>query len=215
MLKALLFDLDGTLADTDPIHRQVWADLLRPYGYEVNATFYEQHISGRLNPDIVQALLPHLSPAAERQFSADKEAQFRQAATQLKPLAGLLDLLAWAQQQALATALVTNAPRDNTEFMLNTLALANQFHPVVVAAELPQGKPDPLPYQEALRHLEIAPEEALVFEDSATGVRSAVAAGVVTIGVATSHRPDHLLELGASLVITDFADPQLRQFGLL
>ncbi|MEQ9548984.1 MAG: HAD hydrolase-like protein [Coleofasciculus sp. G3-WIS-01] len=92
MLQALLFDLDGTLADTDPIHFQTWKDVLREYGLEFDHAFYQTHFSGRLNSAIVKDLLPHLSLEAGEQLGNDKEAEYRRrAAKQLKPLVGLLD----------------------------------------------------------------------------------------------------------------------------
>lgn len=216
MLKALLFDLDGTMANTDPIHQAVWQEVLQPYGYEVTESFYQQRISGRLNEDIVHDLLPQFFPEQEPQVSAAKEGRFRELAAQrLVPLAGLLPLLQWGQQQKLAMAVVTNAPRANAEFMLQILGLADCFEHVILAAELPKGKPDPLPYQEALRRLSLAAEEAVVFEDSSTGVRSAVAAGITTIGLATTYPAAVLYDLGATLVVSDFTDERLQQFGLM
>ena len=213
--QAILFDLDGTLANTDPIHLAIWAELLKPYGYQVDKDFYQQRISGRLNLDIVQDLLPHLSPAAESEFSAYKEMRFRQAAfTQLQPLPGLIPLLDWADRQRLSMAVVTNAPRDNAEFMLETLGLSDRFDPVILAGELARGKPDPLPYQEALKQLMLTADDALVFEDSTTGVQAAVAAGLTTIGVASTHAPETLTAIGAVCAILDFRDDRLRKFGL-
>ena len=213
MLKAVLFDLDGTLANTDPIHFQVWQTLLAPYGMTVDQEFYDRHISGRLNPDIVQDLLPQLSADDGIVFSANKEAQFRAiAADQLQRMPGLTDFLHRIEQQRYATALVTNAPRPNAEFMLKTLALNGMFQPVVIADDLPKGKPDPLPYQTALEQLGISPEEAIVFEDSPTGVRAAVAAGIVTIGVTSTHSDAALRQLGAEFTIADFTDGRLLAY---
>lgn len=63
MLKAVLFDIDGTLANTDLIHFQIWQQLLQDYGLKIDHPFYQKHISGRTNAAIVQDLLPQLSPA--------------------------------------------------------------------------------------------------------------------------------------------------------
>lgn len=213
MLQAVLFDLDGTLANTDPIHFQVWQTLLAPYGMTVDQKFYDRFISGRLNPDIVRDLLPQLSADAGVAFSIQKEAQFRKmAAHQLQRMPGLTDLLHHIKQQGYATALVTNAPRANAEFMLKTLALNGVFQPVIIADDLPKGKPDPLPYQTALDQLGLSPEEALVFEDSPTGVRAAVAAGVPTIGVTSTHSDGSLGQLGVLFTIADFTDSQLLTY---
>jgi HAD superfamily hydrolase (TIGR01509 family) len=211
MLTALLFDLDGTLADTDPIHFRTWKDILQKYGLSIDRAFYEQHFSGRLNAAIVRDLLPELSPEDGQQLSWDKEAEFRRRAVgELEPMAGLSALLTWATEQHLKQAVVTNAPAENAEFMLDVLGLRNQFATVVLAEELARGKPDPLPYQVALERLGVPAAGAIAFEDSPSGVRSAVAAGILTVGIASTHPPDVLYKLGATLVIPNFADPRLN-----
>lgn len=216
MLSALLFDLDGTLANTDPLHLTIWQRLLSPHGYQVDPTFYRKHISGRLNADILADLLPHLTPTEVHHFSVEKEAAFRQlAASQLSPTPGLMALLDWLDTQGWCTAVVTNAPRDNAEFMLTTLNLGQRFHTLIIAEELGQAKPHPMPYQEALARLDLRPEQALAFEDSVTGVASAVAAGLYTLGVTTTHDSDTLKQAGAQEVITDFRDKTLVRLGLI
>ncbi|MEO0869584.1 MAG: HAD-IA family hydrolase [Cyanobacteria bacterium J06642_11] len=83
---------------------------------------------------------------------------------------------------------------------------------MIIADDLPKGKPDPLPYQTALNRLAITAAEALVFEDSPTGVRAAVAAGIPTIGITSSHSHDVLTRLGAIFTITDYTDNQLNTY---
>ncbi len=216
MLKAVFFDLDGTLANTDPIHLTVWKELLAPYGYEVDKAFFDQHISGRLNEYLVQDLLPQLSADEGKQLAIDKEAQFRVvAATQLERMPGFDELFNWVVGQGLRTAVVTNAPRENAEFVLQVLALADAFDYVLIAGDLPRSKPDPLPYQTALEKFDLEPHEAIVFEDSKTGIQAAVAAQIPTIGMASTHAPEVLYSYGAKLVVQAFNDPRLQQFGLL
>ncbi|RAQ44225.1 hydrolase [Arthrospira sp. O9.13F] len=211
MLKAIIFDLDGTLANTDPIHYQTWVDVLKNYHLEINPDFYQANISGRLNPDIVRDILPQLSPAEGQILADQKEAIFREIAGNLKPLPGLTKLLAWIQKQQLQTAIVTNAPRENAAFMLKVLNLVDYFHTVIVSEDVGVGKPDPKPYQVCLQQLNISPQDAIVFEDSTSGIRSAVAAGITTIGVASTHDPQILKNFGATYVIEDFNNPQLWQ----
>lgn len=207
MLTALLFDLDGTLADTDPIHFRTWKDILQNHGLHIDRSFYEQHFSGRLNAAIVRDLLPDLSPEEGQQLSWHKEAEFRRrAAGELKPMAGLLDVLAWATERHLKQAVVTNAPAENAEFMLEVLGLRNQFDTVVLAEELERGKPDPLPYQVALAQLGVSSANAIAFEDSPSGIRSAVAAGIFTVGITSTQPPDVLYQAGATLVVANFAE---------
>jgi HAD superfamily hydrolase (TIGR01509 family) len=210
MLDALLFDLDGTLTLSDDIHFETWSELLKGYGLTIDAEFYNQHFNGRLNEDIIRDLLPQLSFDEGLQLSGYKEAEFRRRAeSRLAPMPGLLELLRWMIDRALKRAVVTNAPRDNAYFMLRSLQLEDIFPIVILGEELERGKPDPMPYQFALDGLDISPDAAIVFEDSPSGVRSAVAAGIFTIGIASNQPPDVLREAGAQLVIDDFGDRRL------
>ena len=203
MLKALLFDLDGTLADTDPLHLLAWQEALAPYGLEVDPAFYRERISGRLNPEIVRDLLGLEGEEAEGLIAA-KEARFRELARELKPTPGLPELLAKAKEKGLLWGVVTNAPRENALHVLKALGLRPPL--LVLAEEVGRGKPDPLPYRVALRRLGVAPEEALAFEDSPSGVRSAVGAGIPTYGLLTGHEVEALREAGARGVFRDFRE---------
>ncbi len=211
MLKAILFDLDGTLASTDPLHYQTWQEILRDYGLEIDQAFYKARISGRLNSLIIQDLLPQLSFEAGRQLADSKEARFREIALSLTPLAGLPDLLTWIDTQGLKKAVVTNAPRENVNFMLKVLKLADTFDAVVLAEEAIAGKPDPACYKLAIRQFGIAPQAAIAFEDSPSGIQAAVGAGIYTIGVASTHEPNVLSRAGAAMVISDFKQQKLWQ----
>ncbi|NJM71810.1 MAG: HAD-IA family hydrolase [Scytonema sp. RU_4_4] len=210
MLAAILFDLDGTIANTDPIHYQAWREMLIGYSMEIDETFYKSHISGRTNPQIVEDLLPQLSPEEGAKFAEEKEALFRQKAkTILKPLDGFSEVIAWTDTHQLKRALVTNAPRLNVQFVLQVLEIKEVFHTVVIAENEIAAKPDPAPYQVALNRLGITAEEAIALEDSPSGIRSAVGAGLRTIGVTTTQESKVLQSLGAFMTIPDFTDLQL------
>ena len=216
MLQAVLFDLDGTLANTDPVHLEVWREILEPEGYEVDEAFFKERISGRLNEHLIKDLLPKLSEEEGKQLSLDKEAQFRElAATKLDRMPGFNTLYDWIKAQDLTTAVVTNAPRANAEFVLEVLELEAAFDFVLIAGDLPRSKPDPLPYQTVLDQFDLSPERAIVFEDSKTGIQAAVAAKIPTVGVASTHEPDILISYGADLAIKKFDDDRLKEFGLL
>ena len=211
MLKAVLFDLDGTLANSDPLHFKIWQEILEKQGIEMDHAAYKAKISGRHNPEIIQAFFPDYSVAESEELAEFKEEEFRQRATQLQPLTGVMDMINWVENQQLKKAVVTNAPKKNAYFMLDALKLTQRFPLVVLGEEMTVGKPDPECYQFCLQQLGVEPAEAIVFEDSPSGIRSAIAAGIETIGVASTHEPEALKQLGVSLVIKDFTDKIMWQ----
>lgn len=208
-MRALLFDLDGTLVHTDPLHFRAWREALAPHGVEVDAAAYARHVSGRFNPAIVADLLPHLSEAEGRAFTDAKEARFRALAGTLAPLPGLDRVLRRAREAGLTLAVVTNAPRPNAEFVLRAVGLVDAFDAVGLGEEAAAAKPDPAPYREMLARLGVDAAEALAFEDSPGGVRSARRAGLRVVGIATTQAPEVLREVGAETVVDDFADARL------
>ena len=212
MYRALLFDLDGTLAETDSLHLPTWVDVLQPYGIRVDEEFYRERISGRGNARIFEDLLPDLSSEEVRKLADAKEASFRERARELEPLPGLLDFMEEARDRGLSLGLVTNAPGENVEAILPALALGEFFDEVVLSDEVGPVKPDPAPYIAALEKLGVTPEEALAFEDSTSGIASSVAAGIPTVGIASTQQPQTLEEAGAFMVAKDFTDPGLRGF---
>lgn len=206
--RALLLDLDGTLAETDSLHLPTWTEALRPYGIEVDEEFYRERISGRLNPDVVEDLLPHLSESEGREIGDTKEADFRERAGGLEPLPGLRKFLEEGESRGFELALVTNAPKANVRAILRGLELERFFDIEILAEDVEAGKPHPAPYRAALDRLGVSPEEALAFEDSTSGISSAVAAGIPTVGVASTQSPEKLLDAGAFVVVEDFTAPE-------
>lgn len=209
MLEALLFDLDGTLTDTDKLHLLAMQQLLLEEGRVFTEAEFDAHVSGRANADLCRYLFPDRSLAEHQRFADRKEARFRALSPTLQPTAGLIRLLEFAEQAGIGMAVVTNAPRANAVHMLDAMGLSGRFEHVLVAEELPRAKPDPLPYLTGLERLQARAEYALAFEDSVPGVTAASRAGIFTVGLSTSQPAQALLEAGAQLVVEDFEDARL------
>jgi len=205
----LLFDLDGTLAETDSLHLPTWEAVLEPYGVSVDEEFYRRSISGRSTGEVVRTLLPDLDEEEGRSIGDAKEAGFRERASGLEPLPGLVGFLERGRERGMGIALVTNAPEENVQAILLALKLRDFFDAIVLADEVEAVKPDPAPYTVALQKTGVQAQEALAFEDSVSGISSSVAAGVPTVGIATSQAPTRLLDAGAFTTARDFTDPRL------
>lgn len=208
-MQAILYDLDGTIADTDPVHFIAWQDCLREFGVQIDEAIYKQRMSGRTNPPIIAEFLPQLTSAESEALADRKEARFRELAEQMQPIAGLRALIDWAKQHSLKQAVVTNAPRENAHFMLKVLKLDRMFDRLILSDDLGIGKPDPAPYNYALQEFGLRSDQAIAFEDSPSGVKSAVAAGIPTIGITSTQTPAALHHLGVKFAIADFTAPEL------
>lgn len=210
---ALLFDIDGTLADTDPLHLEAFNRTFAPYGHHFDKPRFARELQGLANEAIARRFVPHLSPEAGMDVMRGKEATFRDLArSDIHAVPGLMDLLDRADAMGLPMAAVTNAPRANADLILDSLGIRHRFRAVVIGEELAHGKPHPLPYLEGLRLLGATAEHAVAFEDSRTGIASATAAGLATVGIRTSLGHDDLIAAGASMSSASYADPALLDF---
>lgn len=210
---ALLFDIDGTLADTDPLHLEAFNRTFEPYGHRFDEARFSIELQGLANEAIARRFVPHLSAAEGMVVLNGKEATFRELAkTSIHAVPGLFALLDLADAAGLPMAAVTNAPRANADLILDGLGIRHRFKAVVIGEELAHGKPHPLPYLEGLRLLGAGAEVSVAFEDSRTGIASATSAGLATIGIRTSLLHQDLVAAGATLSADGYDDPALLAF---
>lgn len=210
---ALLFDLDGTLIDSNPFHLRAFREIAGRYGVTVTDEVFRDKISGQSNAEICRVLFPHIDAAEHPAIADEKEALFRSLLTrEAQGVAGLPALLDWAREQGWGVALVTNAPRANADHMLDAIGVTGAFHTTVAAEDVTRGKPDPMPYRTALDRLGVPAAAAVAFEDAVPGLSAAVAAGIATIGLTTTLDRAALLAAGASLTVATYGEPALRRF---
>ncbi|KAA3460317.1 haloacid dehalogenase-like hydrolase domain-containing protein Sgpp isoform X1 [Gossypium australe] len=212
-LEAVLFDVDGTLCDSDPIHHQAFQEMLLEIGFNngvpIDEEFFIKNIAGRHNDDIAATLFPDDLPRGEK-FLEDKEAMFRRLASDnLPPINGLYKLTKWIEDHGLKKAAVTNAPRPNAELMISKLGLKDFFDVVIVGSECERAKPYPDPYLKALELLKVSKDHTFICEDSASGIRAGVAAGMPVVGLTTRNPENVLMEANPTMLVKDYEDPKL------
>jgi HAD superfamily hydrolase (TIGR01509 family) len=210
-LCAALFDLDGTICDSDHLHFAAWRDELAAScnSFILSHEDYKSRISGKPNVLIAQEFLPHLDPDQRSLICTSKESRFRDLASArnaLLPMDGLIDLIASLQSCNFRIACVTNAPRINAEFMLRQLGLLERFEHLIIGEECLSSKPSPEPYLEAMRRFDVAPNSCVIFEDSSSGLAAARASGcALAVGVCTTHGAVALQQMGAHAAFQDFS----------
>lgn len=212
MTATLLFDLDGTIVETDHLHFEAFQTTFGRHGVTLDWDLYRDRIMGRANPAIAADFLSHVEVGRHAAIMDDKEAAYRGLVETVAPAPGLLDLLAWAHEAGVRCAVVTNAPRPNADLILRSLGLDRRFDAVVIAGELSHAKPHPLPYLHALTLLGGEAARSVAFEDSPFGAQAAVAAGLGVVGMLSYAAADVLRDVGVALVARDFTDPAVLAF---
>ncbi len=206
MAAALIFDLDGVIVDSNPVHVLAWRRYLEACGRRLPPAA-DRLIFGRRNDDIVRDLLGDgLSPEQIAAHGAAKEALYRRLMRPLLPrrlVPGVADFL---RRTRLPAGLASNAERANVDFVLDQAGLRPYFRVILDGAQTARPKPDPEIYLEAARRLGVPPQACVVFEDSPAGVQAARAAGAQVVAVRTTYQEF----AGVELAIRDFLDPELE-----
>ena len=197
--KAMIWDLDGVIADTGPFHFRAWRELVEGKGRNYTKEDF-QHGFGLRNDDILQSLFGKLEPEEIELLSRKKEEIFRSLIREdIKPLPGVLQLLGIAHKDGFGIGLASSAPIENVELILSSLGIDKYFDCIVTAGDVRKGKPDPEGFLIAAYRLGVEPSQCLVIEDATAGVEAAKTAGMKCLAVTNTHPRETLA--GADLTI--------------
>lgn len=180
--RAYLFDLDGTVADTMPLHFVCWNEALGLHGCSLDeAQFY-----GMAGIPVVRTIEmlneQHGLAMPAEELAQYKEKLFLDRLTELEPVYAVLDHVNEAHGR-IPLAIVSGSPRASIFHSLGLLGLTDKFDVIVGAEDYKHGKPDPEPFLTAAAKLNIAPIDCLVFEDADLGIQAAEAAGMQWVKV--------------------------------
>jgi putative hydrolase of the HAD superfamily len=182
-VRALLFDFDGTMLETESSSYGAWRELLGEHGYELTPDTWSAAVGTIGAVDPVGLLEAHLGETVDARALRTRQAErHREMLLEEVLRPGVHEVAEEARRRGLHTAIVTSASERWVREHLGRLGLEDDWELIVAANGDPQrAKPNPLLYEEALDQLGVAPEEALAIEDSPPGVAAAKAAGITTI----------------------------------
>src|SRR5437764_5172487 len=205
MLQAVIFDMDGVIVDSHPIHRKTWSRFLELQGKPVTDADLNFIMDGRKREEILRHFLGDLSDEEVRILGHEKEQLFREEAADLKTINGLVGFLEELSKVQIKMGVASSGSSGRVNYVLSVMGLQKYFATVVTGDHVSCGKPDPMIFRLACNRLRVRPTETLVFEDSVSGVRAAKAAGTKCMGVAIDGIIPLLLEAGADEIIPDFS----------
>jgi HAD superfamily hydrolase (TIGR01509 family) len=200
--RSVLWDLDGTLVDSEEYHWLAWRDSMAAEGVRIT---HEQFLKsfGLRNDTIVPGWIPGAASETIQRIGDAKERLYRRLVREggLKPLSGAREWIDRLASDGWRQAIASSAPRENVDTMLAVLGLAASFQAIVSAEDVTLGKPDPQVFLTAAERLGSAPAQSIVVEDAPAGVEAARRAGMPSIGVRRNGSP-----LDADLAVASLAD---------
>ncbi|MEM8737660.1 MAG: HAD family phosphatase [Planctomycetota bacterium] len=219
MLQAIVFDFDGVIVDSEPLHYQAFVMVGKSIGFEFT---YQEYLATYIGFDDRDAFRLMLSIAGQtptddriaelgqrKQDAFDAIVHARRQQNASIALPGSLELIDLCHARRFPIAIASGATRADIELILNLLERRDRFEIIVTADDVPRSKPDPASYALAAQRLGFAPEHSLAIEDTAAGLRSAKAAGLMTLALTTTGPPQPLAE--ADRILPDLQGITLDQ----
>jgi beta-phosphoglucomutase len=203
--RGILFDMDGVLIDSEPLHArsivELSGELGDPLGKE--EVFAFKGASEKWMANRLMDLYPRQTWTAEA-IIARKNELYDRLFRHVTLFDGVMDFLVSSRAANRLHGLTTSASRATQKIAFDAFSLAPFFDATVTGNDIVRGKPDPEPYLITAGRLGLEPAECVVFEDSIHGVRSGKTAGSTVIALTTSFPPESLLEAGADFLLDSF-----------
>ena len=186
-MKAFLFDLDGTLIDSMPLHHNAWVEWHARRGLAMDTDHFFESTAGRSNPEILFDMFPALSAAEHLEMADDKEAIYREfAARSLGLIPGAQAFAQQARAVGCKLAVCTASTPPNMALAFTQHGIDRWVDAITSPADGLRGKPHPDIFIEAARRLGVDPEHCLVFEDAPLGIEAARRAGMKAVALTTT-----------------------------
>lgn len=192
--KAVIFDMDGVIADTNPYHANAFEVFLDKYHIPYSQVEFEQHMYGKHNSYIMRYFFGEsLSNEDIRKLEEEKEGLFREIYADIaRPVNGLPVFLESLQDHGFRLGVATSAPKANMDLVLDKLGIRHYFHSTLSSEHVTRHKPDPEVYLKSADVLHTSPQNCVVFEDSFSGITAGLHARMAVVGVLTSHTQEEL-----------------------
>lgn len=180
-LRAVIFDMDGVLIDSEPIAERIISVLLAEAGLTLSPEEYE-HTKGMTGHEFWSAMIERYQLPESVEYYRDKmKAESSMYGPELAA-PGIRDLLSHLKDSEVLLAVGTSGARSRMNIVLKTLDISDFFGATVSGDDITQSKPDPAVFLQAAELLQCTPESCLVIEDSARGIQAARAAGMTAVG---------------------------------
>ena len=212
MLKAVIFDLDGVVADSHPLHEEAWKTLLIEQGIDAAQLNLDFLYAGHPRRAILRHYLGSIKPSEMERLGRRKDELYAIAANQLNTKPGIPRVLSQLTAAKILCAVATSAGRPRTNESLERFGITKYFSAIVTGEDASSPKPAPDIFLLVAARLGVNAGQCVVVEDSVAGVLAARAAGMRCAGFAPPERLGELERAGADDLISDFPDDAVHYF---
>jgi len=187
-LEAVIWDMDGVIADTAPYHFMAWRETLRKRGVKYTEEDFKRNFGQRNDTIIRDNLHENLSPDEMDALANEKEESYRRKVSgNIEPLPGAVELMRLLAGRGVKMAVASSAPLENIQMITGGLGIRDCFQSIVWGREVAEGKPSPLCFLLAAEKLGAEPRNCLVIEDAVAGVTAAESAGMKCLAVTNTN----------------------------
>jgi beta-phosphoglucomutase family hydrolase len=213
-LEAVIWDMDGVIADTIEYHFQAWKEEFAKKGIDYTEEHFLRFFGQRNDTIIKDALGDEVVPEEMSAINLAKQANFRRRVIgHIRPLPGAVELIKLLYARDIKQAIASSAPAENIEVITRSLGIKNCFQAVAYGLEVPEGKPSPQIYLLAAKKLGVKPANCIVFEDAIAGVEGARRGGMKCVAVTNSHPMEKLKQ--ADSVVQTLEDVSIDDLAAL
>jgi len=185
---AVIFDMDGVLADTGPIHYESWVKMANEIGKTFKKSFFEATFGQQSVPITRQLVGRNVDQNLVEKWAQLKEQYYREMLKdKIKPLPGVIELIEDLKSINFKLAVGSSGPPENVELLLTSLKIEHFFDTIITAAEVQNGKPSPEVFIIAAQKINVKPQNCLVIEDAPVGIEAAKRANMKCIALTTTH----------------------------
>jgi beta-phosphoglucomutase family hydrolase len=214
MIKAVLFDMDGVLAETENVHIEAEKQTMLKYGVQITEDELHRYTGTTAKQMFTQLIAKYkLDTTFKRIFNEKEKIMFKLLEMDTHPVKGVIELLHKLKEKHVKLAVASSSHRRLVQYVLRKLEITKLFDSIITAEDVAHGKPNPEIFLKSAKMLKVKPAECLVVEDAEMGVEAAKGAGMKCLGYKNPHSGNQDLSK-ADIVTDDFSSLDVQELLL-
>jgi len=210
MIKAVIFDMDGVIVDSEPAHIEAEKQILLKHGVRITTEELRAYTGTTAEFEFTDLIRKYkLKTTVNALFREKEDVLFKLLTREMQPIKGVIELINSLKGQGLRLGIASSGHRKLVHFFLKQLAIAHLFDSVICAEDITRSKPHPEVFLKSAKELGVRPEECVVIEDSKLGVEAAKSAGMKCVGYKSPNSGEQDLS-EADMIVDDFAGLDIR-----